>query len=119
MTEHTGTARAKGIWDECGALYVGRFLYAILSRLGVSYLAKEPVRIFGEYFVSGEPVVLLPDALIVGKDYEAGVFEVDGSSHRTKGAQKWDDRKDVKQNVVEAILSRHRRNVDDYNGGKA
>lgn len=97
-------------------------LYAILNRLGVSYLAKEPLRIFGEFWVSGEPVILLPDALIIGKGYEAGVFEVDGSSHRTRGSVRWDARKDeyyakvhlwvervenrdVKQENVEAILT--------------
>jgi hypothetical protein len=108
-------------------------LYAILNRLKVSYLAKEPVRIFGEYFVSGEPVSLIPDALIVGRTHEAGVIEVDGSSHKTKGAIKWDARKgeyyakmhlwverlqnrDVKQGNVEAILARHVRKTDDYGG---
>ena len=108
-------------------------LYAILNRLKVDYLAKEPVRIFGEFWVSGNPVILLPDALIVGKGYEAGVIEVDGSAHKTRGAARWDARKDeyyakarlwvervqnkdVKQANVEAILARHVRKTDSYGG---
>lgn len=108
-------------------------LYAILNRLGVSYLAKEPLRIFGEFWVSGEPVVLIPDVLIIGKGYEAGVIEVDGAVHKTKGATRKDARKDayyaksrlwveriqnkdVSRTNVEAVLARHARKTDAYGG---
>jgi hypothetical protein len=106
-------------------------LYAILNRLHVAYLAKEPVRIFGEFFVNGEPVSLLPDALVVDKRYFPGVFEVDGSSHKTHGARRWDEQKDayyekmhlwvgrvlnrdVKQATISAILAEHIHKVEEF-----
>jgi hypothetical protein len=107
-------------------------LYAILSRLHVDYLAKEPVAIWGEYWPNyGGVVKLIPDALIVGKDYEAGVIEVDGSAHKTRGAARWDAKKnlyyekmhlwveriqnrEVNQANVEAILSRHKRQQVEF-----
>jgi hypothetical protein len=106
-------------------------LYAILNRLGVAYLAKEPVRIYGEFFVSGEPVTLIPDALVIDRNYEPGVFEVDGKAHKTQGARKWDERKnqyyckmwlwvervqnkDVKQSLIGALLSSHKRKQVEF-----
>jgi hypothetical protein len=101
-------------------------LYVILNRLHVAYLAKEVVHVWGEFWVSGEPVSLIPDCLIIDKRYFPGVIEVQGSVHKTKGSIRKDARKekyygkmhlwvefvenrDVKQANIEAILAQHRR----------
>jgi hypothetical protein len=99
-------------------------LYAILDRLHVAYLSKEPVR-------PSKDVALLPDCVIVDKRYYPGVIEVNGAIHKTHGSRKWDAKKeeyygamhlwcefvenrDVKRENIEAILARHAHKVEEF-----
>ncbi|MDE1854655.1 MAG: hypothetical protein KGI38_13110, partial [Thaumarchaeota archaeon] len=48
-------------------------LYAILNRLKIEYLAKEPLEVHGQTWPDGKPIVLIPDAIIASPGLCMGI----------------------------------------------
>lgn len=104
---------------------------SILSNLFVRYKAEEVIRILGEFDGIGRPVSVKVDVLIDDPNYGSGVLEIKGSAHQTKGARKWDEKREaylmrmglwveslqnseVDREHIEAVLAAHKKAVLEF-----